>query len=88
MSPGGVEAPKAANVRYRCMDGSKLAVRFDYPAGTAAVSRDGQALGVLVGQKPASGIWYKTGPVELRGKGDAATFTRPGQPPIACTAIR
>jgi len=91
-APGKASAdanvPSVVAARYRCMDGSKLAVRFDNRADTAAISRDGVAVGVLTGQEPASGIWYKKGPIELRGKGDSATFTRPGQPPIACTAIR
>jgi len=52
------------------------------------IARDGRPLATLDGQKPASGIWYKKGPYELRGKGDAATLTTPGQPPIACTVIR
>jgi membrane-bound inhibitor of C-type lysozyme len=80
--------PPVVSARYRCMDGSKFAVRFDNQRDTAAITRNGRPLATLNGQKPASGIWYKKGPYELRGKGDAATLTTPGQPPIACTVIR
>jgi membrane-bound inhibitor of C-type lysozyme len=76
------------SARYRCMDGSKFAVRFDNQRDTAAITRNGRPLATLNGQKPASGIWYKNGPYELRGKGNAATLTTPGQPPIACAVIR
>jgi membrane-bound inhibitor of C-type lysozyme len=80
--------PPVVSARYRCMDGSKFEVRFDNQRDTAAITRNGRPLATLNGQKPASGIWYKKGPYELRGKGDAATLTTPGQPPIACTVIR
>lgn len=80
--------PPVVGARYRCMDGTKFAVRFDNRADTAQIARDGKTLATLDGHKPASGIWYKKGPYELRGKGDAATLTTPGRPPIACTVIR
>ncbi len=80
--------PASVNARYRCMDGTKIAVRFDNVRDTAAVSRNGKLLATLAGQKPASGIWYKKGAFELRGKGDDATFSTPGQPPNPCTVIR
>jgi membrane-bound inhibitor of C-type lysozyme len=87
-APGKAAAvPAIAAARYRCMDGSKIAVRFDASRDTATITRAGKLLETLSGQKPASGIWYKKGGYELRGKGDAATLTTPGQPPIACTVI-
>jgi len=88
---GGTDAsgtPPLVSARYRCMDGTKFAVRFDNQHDTAAIARNGRTVATLDGQKPASGIWYKKGRYELRGKGDAATLTTPGQPPIACTVIR
>ncbi len=87
-SAADAASPPVAAARYRCMDGSRIAVRFDNVRDTASIVRDGKPLAVLDGQKPASGIWYRKGPYELRGKGDAATLTTPGQPPIACTVIR
>lgn len=88
--PGEVEPPRVATARYRCMDGGKIRVRFDNQSDVATVAREGESKRAvtLTGQKPASGIWYRKDGYELRGKGDAATFTRPGQPPIACTVIR
>lgn len=80
--------PPVVSARYRCMDGTKVAVRFDNRADTAHITRDGKPLATLDGQKPGSGIWYRKGAYELRGKGDAATLTTPGRPPIACTVIR
>ncbi len=84
----GANLPPVVSARYRCMDGTKVAVRFDNRADTAHVNRNGKPLATLDGQKPGSGIWYRKGGYELRGKGDAATLTTPGQPPIACTVIR
>ena len=80
--------PPMVSARYRCMDGTRVVARFDNQADTVALMRGGKPLATLDGQKPASGIWYRKGPYELRGKGDAATLTTPGRPPIACTVIR
>ena len=80
--------PAIVAARYRCMDGSSLAVRFDNARNVARVVRGGKALPILAGQRPASGIWYAAAGYELRGKGDNATFKRPGVPAVACTAIR
>lgn len=76
------EAPVAA--RYRCIDGSRINVRFDSRADTATVQSAGKVVAVLKGQRPASGIWYAARGYELRGKGRDATFTKPGLPPLAC----
>lgn len=80
--------PPIIGARYRCMDGTRIAVRFDNRNDTATISRGGKRLATLQGQKPASGIWYRKGRYELRGKGNAATLTTPGAPPTACTVIR
>jgi len=76
-----------STARYRCMDGSRLVARFDPDNNRVAVSRGGKLLATLRGQRVASGIAYAAGGYELRGKGNAMTFTAPGQPPIACTII-
>ena len=80
--------PAIVTARYRCMDGASLAVRFDNARDVARVVRGGKTLPILAGQRPASGIWYASAGYELRGKGDSATFKRPGVPAVACTAIR
>ena len=84
VSAAGV--PAVASALYRCMDGSRLHVRFDNRSDTATISRDGVVIGVLAGQRPASGIWYRSDRLGLRGKGRDATFTEPGKPPMACRA--
>ena len=84
----GENLPPTVSARYRCMDGNRVVARFDNRADTVTLTRSGKPLATLDGQKPASGIWYRKGGYELRGKGDAATLTTPGQPPIACTVIR
>lgn len=77
-----------STARYRCMDGSRLVARFDPDRDRVTVSRGGKPLATLRGERVASGIHYTAKGYELRGKGDAMTFTAPGLPPIACTAIR
>ena len=77
-----------SNARYRCIDGSRIAVAFDPDRGIATVSRAGKRLATLRQQRVASGISYAGGGYELRGKGDDLDFTAPGLPPLPCTAIR
>ena len=77
-----------STARYRCMDGTRLAARFDPDNNRVTVSRGGAVLGTLPGQRVASGIRYAKGGYELRAKGTDMTFTAPGKPPIACTVIR
>ncbi|WEJ97824.1 MAG: MliC family protein [Candidatus Sphingomonas phytovorans] len=90
-SQGGKPTPVAAipaadivTARYRCIDGSRIDVRFDNGADTATVRSAGKVVAVLKGQRPASGIWYAARGYELRGKGRDATFTQPKMPPLAC----
>ena len=77
-----------STARYRCMDGSRLAARFDPDNDRVTVSRGGKALATLRGRRVASGILYAASGYELRGKGSDISFTAPGLPPVACTAIR
>ena len=74
--------------RYRCIDGNRLVALFDNDAGTVTLRRGGERIGVLARQPAASGISYTGNGLDLRGRGDAATFSEPGKPPIACTVIR
>lgn len=80
--------PSVVTARYRCVDGSRMTVRFDNRADSAAIASAGRPVATLAGQRPASGIWYRGDGYDLRGKGDDATFSAPGKPPVACTAIR
>ncbi|CAN5814956.1 hypothetical protein BH11PSE6_BH11PSE6_10980 [soil metagenome] len=86
--PGAAPTPVAGQpapaASYRCIDGSRINVRFDPRADTATVRSAGKLVAVLKGRRPASGIWYAAGGYELRGKARDATFTKPGLPPLAC----
>ena len=77
-------APAAVAASYRCVDGSRINVRFDNRADTATVRSAGKLVAVLKDQRPASGIWYAAGGYELRGKGREAIFSQPKLPPLAC----
>ncbi|TGX52583.1 hypothetical protein E5A73_13070 [Sphingomonas gei] len=76
-----------STARYRCMDGSRLVAAFEPDGDRVTVSRGGKALATLRGERAASDTRYTAKGYELRGKGDAMTFTAPGLPPIACTVI-
>jgi membrane-bound inhibitor of C-type lysozyme len=88
LKPRPAEADNSSTARYRCMDGSKLTANFDPDNGRVTLVRAGRTLATLRQQRTASGIAYAGNGYELRGKGEAMTFTAPGQPPLACTAIR
>lgn len=81
-APG--DAADIVTASYRCVDGSRINVRFDNGADTATIRSGGKLVAVLKGQRPASGIWYAARGYELRGKGQDATFTQPKLPPLAC----
>lgn len=73
--------------RYACEGGVRLIARFDNAKDEVTLRRGYRALGTLQQQPSGSGIWYKgEGGLELRGKGDAATITIPGNAPLSCEA--
>jgi membrane-bound inhibitor of C-type lysozyme len=80
------KSAKATTARFRCMDGVRIVARFD-PEGSAVLTRAGTSV-TLQQQVMASGIRYSDGKVTFQGKGDNMSYEAPGQPPIACTAIR
>ncbi|WPR70574.1 MliC family protein [Flavobacterium sp. NG2] len=59
-------------------DGKKLEMSFNITKDIAVLHFEGETI-ELVGQKPASGIWYKNDTYELRGKGQEITLTKDGQ---------
>lgn len=69
---------------YSCEGDTGFGVVFDNGADTATITVAGEKPVVLAGQRPASGIWYAGDRWEMRGKGDAATLTRPGAPRVEC----
>lgn len=80
---GSAAGPTAS---YACEGGPDFTASFDNDADTATIALAGEDAVVLDGQRPASGIWYAGNGWELRGKGDDATLTRPGESPVDCTA--
>lgn len=83
--PAGM--PAIATAHYTCRRAPAFAVRFDNRAGTATIENGTRPAPVMAIQRAASGIWYRGGGYELRGKGRNATLTRPGGAPVSCTAI-
>jgi len=86
-APVGKEGEKPVEARFRCMDGVRIAARFDPAKGTATLTRAGRTIR-LKQERMASGIRYSDGGTVFQGKGDNMSFEAPGQPPIACTVIR
>jgi membrane-bound inhibitor of C-type lysozyme len=86
LKPRPAAMPSEATANYSCEDGPDFTARFDNDADTATIALTGEEAVVLAGQRPASGIWYAADGWELRGKGDEAMLTRPGEAPVDCTA--
>jgi archaellin len=59
--------------------GQTLDMTFNKTTNEAKIYLDGGDQIELVGQKPASGIWYKNDQFELRGKGDNVELTKDGK---------
>lgn len=78
--------PATATADYTCTGNFAFTARFDNRAGTATLVRNGKTLATLDQQRAASGIWYRGQGYNLRGKGNAATLTRPNGKPLDCTA--
>jgi membrane-bound inhibitor of C-type lysozyme len=57
--------------------GKKLDMIFNNTKNTATISFNGDTI-VLLGQNPASGIWYKNEIYELRGQGEQVELTKNG----------
>ena len=60
-------------------EGETLDMTFNNSTNEAKVYLNGGEQIDLVGQKPASGIWYKNDHYELRGKGDNVELTKDGK---------
>tara|TARA_B100000678_G_scaffold218713_2_gene186076 strand:- start:829 stop:1662 length:834 start_codon:yes stop_codon:yes gene_type:complete len=69
-----------------CIDGSHFTATFDPISETVAISAKGKELAVLASQRPASGIYYRSGEYVMRGKGDRVAFSRPDKAPLPCQA--
>lgn len=84
--PAAAGAPTVTAARYQCVNGSRIIARFDNAAGTLTLRRGYQRFDPLRQAQSGSGIWYQGEGSELRGKGDAATITLPGEAPTECKA--
>ncbi len=60
-------------------EGLTLDITFNNTTNEAKVYLNGGEQIDLVGQKPASGIWYKNDHYELRGKGENVELTKDGK---------
>lgn len=85
-APRSAQAPDGTSAVYACEDGARYAAAFDNLAGTVTLRQDDERVAVLAQQRAGSGIWYRGGGAELRGKGDTATITLPGAAPVECEA--
>lgn len=59
-------------------DGKILEMAFNNTKDIVVLTFNGETI-ELVGQKPASGIWYKNDHYELRGQGDDVELTKDGK---------
>ena len=73
-------------VSYACEDGTHLAVWFE-PDQAIITENDGETL-FLPQQRAASGMWYKSDRMDLRGKGEAATWTSGERTPTNCQVVK
>ena len=69
-----------------CIDGSHFTATFDPASETVAISTRGKEIAVLASQRPASGIYYRSGGYVMRGKGDRVALSRPDKAPVPCHA--
>lgn len=83
--PAPSPATEAADpTRYACDDGGFLSVRFTGEAALVTLV-DGSTV-TLPRQPAGSGFRYASDRMELRGKGDAATWSARGSAPTPCIA--
>ena len=78
--------PATVTARYTCKGGFAFVAMFDNRADTVTLTRGAKTLATLAQQRAASGIWYRGQGYDLRGKGKAATLTRPNGNALDCAA--
>lgn len=76
-----------SRLTYKCIDGSRIAARFDPDNMRVTLVRGGRTL-MLRQERMASGIRYAAGGTSFAGKGDNMTFSQPNQPPLPCSPLR
>lgn len=73
---------------FVCEDGSRLTVTFARQPDVAHVAQDGYATLTLPIAVSGSGYRYAGAGAELRGRGQEATWTRPGAAETLCREQR
>lgn len=76
--------PRVSDADYACEYGTQLNVIFDNGRNVAVVREFGLSPVTLHQRRSGSGFFYKLRGYELRGRGNRATWLRPGAPPVAC----
>jgi membrane-bound inhibitor of C-type lysozyme len=76
------------NASFRCEDGSVLQVTFTRNPDAARVAQDGYTTVDLPARVSGSGYRYADSGAELRGRGNEATWTRPGAAETVCTTTQ
>ncbi|MXN64688.1 hypothetical protein GR183_07205 [Stappia sp. GBMRC 2046] len=79
--------PRVSDAAYACEYGTQLNVIFDGNRNVAVVREFGLSPVTLRERRAGSGFFYKLRGYELRGRGNRATWLRPGAPPVACRAF-
>lgn len=69
---------------YDCEDGTALAVIFNWAAGSASVSENGELAIALAKTPAASGFRFEAAPKSLAGEGTQAQWSTAGATPVAC----
>lgn len=73
--------------RFRCEDGSTLAVTFARRPDVARIAQDGFPLIELPSRGTGSGYRYASEGAELRGRGSEVRWSRPGSDETLCQEI-
>jgi len=81
------DAQHLVRAEYTCVNGERLSVVFDNPRELATIRMRDMTAVDLPQERAADGIWYRSGPYELRGRGNEATWSAPDRDPTACTAL-
>ena len=81
----GTSAPIRSTI-FSCDDGTDFIADFVDQQVTLSIAAGPNV--TLQQQRAASGIWYRNGSYELRGKGNSASLRMPGQKhPANCAAL-
>lgn len=75
------------NTSFRCEDGSLLNVTFTRNPDAARIAQEGYVVVDLPARVTGSGYRYNNNGAELRGRANAARWTRPGAAETECREV-